>query len=101
MICSFEFVRFSFPMALHARVLALWKKNPSGPRPVGKAKARFKRRNLHVQKLIIRFGTCNESIKFDRFAFGSTLPFYSTCPDEKERQKYDFDSDVELYMCRP
>ena len=39
-------------------------------------KARFKRRTLHVPKLIIRFGTCKvrrfESIRFDRFVFGST-----------------------------
>ena len=41
-----------------------------------------------------------ESIKIDIFEFRSTLPFLSDWASRKERQKFDSDSNVELFMCR-
>ena len=66
-------------------------------------KARFKRRTLHVPNLIIRFGTCkvrrlNQLGSTDFYLGRPAVLFDRAC--RIERQKIDFDSNVELYMCR-
>ena len=66
-------------------------------------KAWFKRRTLHVPNLIIKFGACEvrrmNQLGLTVFYLGrSALLFDWACPIE--RQKIDFDSYVDLYMCR-
>ena len=66
-------------------------------------KAWFKRRTLHVPNLIIKFGACEvrrmNQLGLTVFYLGqSAVLFDWACPIE--RQKIDFDSYVDLYMCR-
>ena len=67
------------------------------------AKARFIRRTLHEPNLIIWFGACkdrrmNQLGATDLYLGRPAVLF--DCASRIERQKFDFDSDVELFMCR-
>ena len=66
-------------------------------------KARFIRRTLHEPNLIIWFGACkdrrmNQLGSTDMYLGRPAVLF--DCASRIERQKFDFDSYVELYMCR-
>ena len=65
--------------------------------------ARFIRRTLHEPNLIIRFGACkdrrmNQLGSTDLYLGRPAVLF--DCASRIERQKFDFDSDVELFMCQ-
>ena len=67
------------------------------------SKARFIRRSLHEPNLIIWFGACkdrrmNQLGSTDLYLGRPAVLF--DCASRIERQKFDFDSDVELFMCR-
>ena len=66
-------------------------------------KARFIRRTFHEPNLIIWFGACkdrrmNQLGSTDLYLGRPAVLF--DCASRIERQKFDFDSYVELYMCR-
>ena len=68
-----------------------------------RVKARFIRRTLHEPNLIIWFGACkdrrmNQLGSTDLYLGRPTVLF--DCASRIERPKIDFDSYVELYMCR-
>jgi len=68
-----------------------------------KYKARFKRRTFHVPNLIIRFGTwkvrrMNQLSSTDLYLGRPAVLFDRAC--RIERQKIDFNSYVDLSMCR-
>ena len=70
---------------------------------VMRSKARFIRRTLHEPNLIIWFGACkdrrmNQLGSTDLYLGRPAVLF--DCTSRIERQKFDFDSDVELFMCR-